>query len=254
MSRFSGKVAVVTGASSGMGREIAEALCREGATVVAVARRENRLQELAEKCKGMEGKILPFVADLMKDQENWDMIDYAVEKGGKLDILINNAGMMDEMKPVGEVDEDLYNRVMTLNAKSPMLAMQRAVQQMEKQENGGNIVNVASIGATNGCKAGAVYTMSKHALLGLTQNTAFMYVGKNIRCNAVCPGGVKTEVGVNMTAPSQLGIERVMAGVDTSIRQAEVEEISPLVLLLASDQASFINGAVIAIDGGVTSA
>nr|WP_076388097.1 SDR family NAD(P)-dependent oxidoreductase [Vaginimicrobium propionicum] len=254
MSRFSGKVAVVTGASSGMGRDIARALCAEGASVIAVARRQNRLEELAEKCEGMEGKIIPFVADLMNDDENHKMIEFAVEQCGKLDILVNNAGMMDEMKPVAEIDSELYDRVMTLNAKSPMLATQSAVLQMEKQETGGNIVNVASIGGTNGCKAGAIYTMSKHALVGLSKNTAFMYVGKNIRCNVVCPGGVKTEVGINMTAPSQLGIERVMAGVDTSIRQAEVEEISPLVLFLASDAASFITGAVVTADGGVTSA
>lgn len=254
MSRFSGKVAVVTGASSGMGRDIARALCAEGASVVAVARRQNRLEELAEKCQGMEGKIIPFVADLMSDDENHKMIEFAVEQCGKLDILVNNAGMMDDMKPVAEIDSDLYDRVMTLNAKSPMLATQSAVLQMEKQETGGNIVNVASIGGTNGCKAGAIYTMSKHALVGLTKNTAFMYVGKNIRCNVVCPGGVKTEVGINMSAPSQLGIERVMAGVDTTIRQAEVEEISPLVLFLASDAASFITGAVVTADGGVTSA
>ncbi len=251
MNRFTGKVAVVTGASSGMGRDIARALCQEGATVVAVARRQERLEELAEHCKDMPGKILPYVADLMKDEENHKMVDYAVEQAGRLDILINNAGMMDEMKPVGEIDDDLYNRVMTLNAKGPMLAMQRAVQIMEKQ-GGGNIINVASIGGTNGCKAGAVYTMSKHALVGLTQNTAFMYAGKNIRVNAICPGGVKTEVGVNMKAPSQLGLERVMAGVDTSIRQAEVEEITGLVLFIASDAASFITGSIITADGGVT--
>nr|WP_072515102.1 SDR family NAD(P)-dependent oxidoreductase [Ndongobacter massiliensis] len=253
MKRFSGKVAVVTGASSGMGRDIARGLCEEGAIVVAVARRQNRLEELAEKCKDMEGKILPYVADLMNDEENRKMVDYAVEQGGKIDILINNAGMMDEMKPVGEVDEDLYHRVMTLNAKSPMLAMQRAVQVMKEQETGGVILNIASIGGTNGCKAGAVYTMSKHALVGLTQNTAFMYAGKNIRCNAICPGGVKTEVGVNMKAPSQLGIARVMAGVDTSIRQAEVEEITGLALFVVSDAASFVNGSIITADGGVTS-
>lgn len=251
MERFLGKVAVVTGASSGMGRDIAQALCAEGATVVVVARRQERLEELAEKCQDMPGKILPYVADLMHDEENHKMIDYALTQAGRLDILINDAGMMDEMKPVGEVDDDLYQRVMTLNVKSPMLAMQKAVQIMEKQ-GGGNIINVASIGGTNGCKAGAVYTMSKHALIGLTQNTAFMYAGKNIRTNAICPGGVKTEVGINMKNPSPLGLERVMAGVDTSIRQAEVEEITGLVLFIASDAASFINGAVIAADGGVT--
>lgn len=251
MERFLGKVAVVTGASSGMGRDIARALCAEGATVVVVARRQERLEELAEKCQDMPGKILPYVADLMHDEENHKMIDYALTQAGRLDILINDAGMMDEMKPVGEVDDDLYQRVMTLNVKSPMLAMQKAVQIMEKQ-GGGNIINVASIGGTNGCKAGAVYTMSKHALIGLTQNTAFMYAGKNIRTNAICPGGVKTEVGINMKNPSPLGLERVMAGVDTSIRQAEVEEITGLVLFIASDAASFINGAVIAADGGVT--
>lgn len=250
--RFEGKTIVVTGASSGMGRAIALDLAKEGATVVAVARRRERLEELAEDARGAAGKILPYPGDISQKETNEQMIDFALERTGKLDVLINNAGIMDEFLPLGEMDDDEWNKVLAINLTGPMYAMRKAVTVMLEQPQGGQIINVASIGGLRGCRAGAAYTASKHALLGLTKNTAFMYADSNIRCNAVCPGGVDTEVGVNMQHPSQRGMARVMAGLDTSLRSGTVEEISALVLFLASDAAPFINGAELVIDGGVS--
>lgn len=250
--RFKNKVVVVTGASSGMGRTVAADFAKEGATVIAVARREERLLELKESCANEAGQIVPFVGDVSSDTVNEAMIDLAVKEYGKIDVLVNNAGIMDEFLPIAEVDNERIDKVLDLNLKGPMYAMRKAVQVMLEQETGGNIVNIASIGGTNGCRAGAVYTASKHALVGLTHNTAYMYANNNIRCNVICPGGVETEVAVNCSAPSEHGISRVMSGIDSSIRIGQSSEISPMVLFLASDDASFINGADIKIDGGVS--
>lgn len=250
--RFKDKVVVVTGASSGMGYDIALRFAEEGAKVVAVARRKERLEALAEEAKDLPGKVLPFPADLTVEGKCEEMIDFAVKEEGRLDILINNAGVMDEFRPVAETDDDTWNWVMTLNLEGPFRAMRRAVQVFLDQGEGGNIINIASLGGINGGKAGASYTASKHALIGLTKNTAYMYAPDNIRCNAICPGGIETEVMDSQKNVSEKGIARVMAGVDQGIRQGTVEEITSAVLYLASDESSFTTGANIVIDGGVT--
>lgn len=249
--RFTGKSVVVTGASSGMGRRIALDFAKEGATVIAVARRQERLNELVKEAEELTGKIIAFVGDISSEQVNNEMIDFAVKECGKLDVLVNNAGIMDEFKPLGEVSNEHWEKIFNINLNGPMYAMRKAVQVMTAQENGGNIINVASIGGVRGCRAGAAYTASKHALVGLTKNTAYMYTGK-LRCNVVCPGGVETEVMNSQTDISQAGIARVMAGLDSSIPSGKSEDISSAVLYIASDEARFMTGAEIIIDGGVS--
>ena len=250
--RFEGKSVVITGASSGMGWTIALDLAAEGATVVAVARRKERLEQLAAEAKNLPGTILPYPGDISLQEVNDKMIDYAVEKCGKIDILINNAGVMDEFIPIGELTNDTWEKIIKINLNGPMFAMRKAVQVMCEQETGGNIVNIASIGGIRGCRAGAAYTASKHALIGLTENTAYMYCGKNIRCNVLCPGGVETEVMNSQTNISQFGMSRVMAGLDTSIPAGKPKDISSAVLYMASDDSRFMNGATIVLDGGVS--
>lgn len=250
--RFEGKSVVVTGASSGMGRAIALDFAKEGATVIAVARRKERLEELSAEADQLAGKILPFPGDISSEEVNEKMIDFAVKTCGKLDILVNNAGIMDEFKPIGEVSNDLWERVMKVNLNGPMYAMRKAISVMCGQESGGNIVNVASIGGVRGCRAGAAYTASKHALVGLTENTAYMYVNNNIRCNVICPGGVDTEVMNSQTDISQMGMGRIMAGLDKAIPSGIPSDISSAVLFVASDDAKFMNGATLVIDGGVS--
>ncbi|NLZ49777.1 MAG: glucose 1-dehydrogenase [Clostridiales bacterium] len=244
-----GKVAIVTGASAGMGRAIALLFAKEGASVVAVARRKERLDELVEIAKEYEGSILAFQGDVSKKEDNEKMIDFAVEKFGKLDILVNNAGIMDEMMPVGEVEDELWNKVMSVNLNGPFYACRKAVNLMVNQGSG-NIINVASIGGLNGCKAGAAYTASKHALLGLTKNIAFMYADKGIRCNSICPGGVSTEIEV--ANPSQMGFARAKLGMASMPRFGSADEIATVALFLASDDSSFVNGAAIVADAGWT--
>lgn len=255
--RFEGKSVVVTGASSGMGRQIAYDFAKEGATVVAVARRQERLAELAAQVEadGLPGKILPFVGDVSSREANDAMIDFAVEQTGKLDVLVNNAGIMDGFEPIGDISDERWEKVFAVNVNGPMYAMRKAVQVMLGQESRGNIVNVASIGGTNGARAGAAYTASKHALVGMTENTGYMYAHEGIRCNAICPGGVKTEIAGSMMADAginQFGMGRSMAGLDGEIRQAEPEELAAAVLFAASDEASFMTGACVKVDGGVS--
>lgn len=251
--KLEGKSVVVTGASSGMGRAIALKFAEEGATIIAVARRKERLDELVKEAGGKPGHIIPFIGDVSLQEVNEAMIDLAVKETGKLDILVNNAGVMDEFKPIGEVSNEHWDKILKVNLYGPMFAMRKAVEVMSSQENGGNIINIASIGGICGCRAGAAYTASKHAIVGLTKNTAVMYVSKKIRCNAICPGGVATEVMNSQKNISELGMARVMAAIDRSIEMGQPQDIAAGALFLASDESKFVNGTVLVIDGAVSS-
>ena len=249
--KLCGKVAVVTGASSGMGRSIALLYAKEGASVVAVARRKEKLDELVEMSKDYDGKIIAMQGDVSKKEDNEKMIELAIESFGKIDILVNNAGVMDEMMPVAEVPDELWEKVMSVNLDGPFYACRKAVNSMLKQGSG-IIINVGSIGGLNGCRAGVSYTASKYALLGLTKNIGFMYADKGIRCNIICPGGVESEIGVGISHPSGFGFSRVRLGMGNVPRSGSPEEIATIALFLATDDSSFINGTEIVADAGWT--
>ena len=251
--KLKGKVAIVTGASGGMGRDIAHLFAKEGATVYAAARRVERLEELAEKTKDLEGKVIPYGVDLMNKEDTEKMMEFVIEDAGKLDILVNNAGIMDDFSPVGDVTDEMLERVLHLNVFSLFYSMRKAVNIFEEQ-GGGNIINVASIGGLFGARAGAVYTASKHAVVGLTKNTGFLYAKRNIRCNAICPGGVDTEIGASefMKNVNMKGMNEIMVMAAGNPRSGTGEEIATIALFLASDDSSFINGQAIAADSGWT--
>lgn len=247
------KVSIVTGASSGIGRDIAYYFAKEGATVYAVARRIERLEELSKEAKDLEGEIIPIEADLMSKEKTEEMIEEAYEKSGKLDILVNNAGIMDDFSPIGDVEDNMIERIFKLNVYSPMYAMRKAVN-IFLENDGGNIINISSLGGLYGARAGAVYTASKHALTGLTKNTAFMYSKKNIRANEINPGGIATEVGSGefMQNVNKEGIDMAMSGVAGNPREGQSNEIASIAVFLASDDSSYINGESIKADGGWT--
>ncbi|WP_077368328.1 SDR family NAD(P)-dependent oxidoreductase [Anaerosalibacter sp. Marseille-P3206] len=251
--KLHGKVAVVTGASAGMGKDIAYLFAKEGAIVYAVARRVERLEELANSVKNFEGKIIPYGADLINKEEAEKVIDFAYNNSGKLDILVNNAGIMDNFSPVGDVDDNMLEKVFSLNVYAPFYTSRKAVK-IFLEQGSGNIVNVASIGGLYGARAGAAYTASKHALVGLTKNTGYMYAKKNIRCNAICPGGVETEIATGdfMKNVNQEGLNIIMANVGGNPRSGTGMEIANLALFLASEDSSFINGQCITADSGWT--
>lgn len=251
--KLKGKVAVVTGASSGMGREIAYVFAREGAVVYAAARRLEKLEELAEKTKDFEGKIIPVSSNLINQEDAEKLIEYAYSDSGKLDILVNNAGIMDDFSGVGDVNDEMMNKVFDLNVFAPFYTSRKAVNLFLK-EGKGVIVNIASIGGLYGARAGAVYTASKHALVGLTKNTGYMYAKKNIRCNAICPGAIETDIGSGeyMKHVNQDGMNTIMANIGGNPRSGSPSEIAEIAVFLASDESSLINGQCLAADAGWT--
>jgi len=249
--KLEGKVAVVTGAGSGMGREIAKLFAREGAKVVVSDYVEQTAKETVDMITGAGGTATLAVADVSKEEDVQRMIDTAVQTYGTLDILVNNAGIMDGMTPAHELTDPLWERVIAVNTTGPMRAIRKALP-IFMAKGKGVIINIASIGGLQGSRAGAAYTTSKHALIGLTRNVGFQYAGHGIRCNAIAPGGVETNIGTGIAAPSKFGMDHAMKGMAANPRTGKPEEIATVALFLASDDASFVNGAVIVADAGWT--
>lgn len=249
MGKLTGKTAVVTGASSGMGKEIVTLFAKEGANVVAVARRKERLEELAASLKDEEGCVLPFPGDISSKDVNEAMIDFAVEKFGKLDILVNNAGIMDDMAAVGDFNDDKLMQVFSVNVYGPFYATRKAVNTFKAQGSRGSIVHIASEGAYKTC-AGAVYCASKSAVVTLSRNTAYMYKEEGIRSNAIIAGGFATEISTSMGMPNMEAYGKLKANLATSPAPGDPVEIAKAVVFLASDDAAYISGAELAVDGG----
>jgi len=247
------KVVVVTGASSRMGRTICDMFSREGAHVLAVAMGRKRLDELAQYAARHGGEVVPFVGDMTIKADIEGMIDEAVRLFGRVDVLINNAGIMDDFSPVGEFDDEMFEKVLKLNLEAPAYAMRRVIKEFERQ-GGGVIINIASVGGLFGCRAGAAYTASKHGLIGLTKNTAYMYANKNIRCNAICPGSIKKEADREefMDRLNESGKSIAEKGMSLVDRPGESEEIADVAIFLASESSSYINGQALVVDGGWT--
>ena len=247
--RLEGKSIVVTGASSGMGKEIVRRFAKEGANIIAVARRKERLEELAESLKDYPGKVIPFTGDVSRQEDNEAAIEAAVKEFGKLDVLVNNAGIMDDMSPIGDFTNEKLEKVFQVNVYGPMYAMRKAVAVFKEQGNGGNIINVASLGAFRSC-AGAVYCASKAAIVSASKNTAYMYQPDGIRCNVIAPGGINTEISTAMGMPNMAGYGRVKNVLATAPAPGNPEDIANAALFFASDESSYVNGDVMYVDGG----
>ena len=247
--RLEGKSIVVTGASSGMGKAIVERFVKEGAYVVAVARRYQRLEALKESLKEEPGKIVIFQGDVSKRKDNEKMIDLAVSEFGKLDVLVNNAGIMDDMSGIKDATDEKFEQVMKVNVYGPMCAMRKAISVFKEQGNGGNIINVASVGGMRSV-AGAMYCASKAAVLSMTKNTAFMYFPDKIRCNAIAPGGIQTEISHSMGMPNMEGYGRVQKILAAAPEMGMPEDIANAALFLASDESSYVSGDTLIVDGG----
>lgn len=248
--KLEGKVAVVTGAGSGMGKEIAVLFAKEGAKVVVSDLNEQSAKATVALIEAANGVAVAVAANVAKEEDVQNMIDTAVKTYGTLDILVNNAGIMDGMVPAHELTDDMWERVFAVNTTGPMRAIRKALPLfMEKGK--GTIVNIASVGGLYGSRAGAAYTSAKHAVVGLTKNVGYQYAKLGIRCNAIAPGGVKTNIGMG-AAPSQFGLEKAMTGMGINPRTGEPEEIAAVALFLASDDSSFVNATVITADAGWT--
>ncbi|WP_435167613.1 SDR family oxidoreductase [Paenibacillus glycanilyticus] len=249
--RLSGKVAVITGAASGMGKAIAELYAAEGAKVVVSDLRVDTAQTVVDGIGEKGGTAVAVAANVAKEEDVQQLIDTAVEKFGTVDILVNNAGIMDNFVPAADLTDELWERIFAINTTGPMRTI-RKVLPLFLEKKAGVIVNIASAGGLFGSRAGAAYTASKHAVVGLTKNVGFQYATQGIRCNAIAPGGVNTNIGTSINAPSPFGMERAMAGIQVNPRAGEPEEIAKVALFLASDDSSFVNGTVVTADAGWT--
>lgn len=249
--RLQNKVAIVTGAASGMGKAIAEGYAKEGAKVVVSDLNLDGANAVAEGIKNAGGEAIALQTNVTSDSDLEHLFSETQKAFGQLDILVNNAGIMDGMEPVGEISDERWNKVFEVNTVSVMKTSRMAVKLFLEQGHG-TIVNNISAGGLYGGRAGAAYTASKHAAVGLTKNIAFMYANKNIRCNGIAPGAVITNISTTMTNMSEYGASRQALGMPINPRAGQPEEIAQMAIFLGSDESSFVNGQIIAVDGGWT--
>lgn len=245
--RFAGKVGIITGAGSGIGKATIERFVNEGGTAVAVDISAPRMQQLSAEFKARNQEIKAVSGDLADDATISEIIKIA---GDHVDVLINNAGIMDDFVPLDELDDELWNRVIAVNLTSVMKLSRAVVKLMLKQGNGSIVMTSSGASFKSGI-AGTAYTTSKHGLNGLIKSIATIYGSRGIRCNGVAPGGTKTNI-MDMSKPikGQKTLELLGPNMANASKTAEPEEIAACILFLASEDASNVNGAILASDAG----
>ena len=247
-SRHAGRVALVTGAASGIGLASFLRLAREGAAVVGCDVDRRGLDEARASAAALGGRCEIVRADLRDVDEIQSLVRGVLETHDRIDILANVAGVSDGFVGLHELPDDEWDRVLGVNLTAPMLLC-RAVLPHMRAAGGGAIVNVASIAALGG-NGGVAYCVSKHGLLGLSRSIAWMYRDEGIRCNVVCPGRVETNIRSSFAQMSEWGYERQASFLALAERVAQPDEVATLISWLASAEASNMNGAVVSSDGG----
>jgi 3-oxoacyl-[acyl-carrier protein] reductase len=247
--RLQDKVALITGAGSGIGRASAERFAVEGAQVVVVDLKGAEETVAAIEAAGGEG--LALRTDVADEDAVAAMAEVALERFGKVDVLMNNAGILEDFLPAADTPTSIWDRVLGVNLFAQFFTARALLPQMVERGDGA-IINVASTAGLNGGNGGAAYTTSKHGVIGFTRQLCFDYARKGIRCNVICPGAVETGMTKEIFASPDAA---VMAAVESAPigRWAQPDELAAAALFLASDEASFVNGAVYVVDGGFDS-
>lgn len=250
VNRFAGKVALVTGAASGIGRAVALRLAAEGADVHALDISTSGLDSTVTRAGGCTGSVTPVVSDVRDRAECFRAVAGVIEDRGRLDVLGNVAGIAsaDHFTTVSEAD---YRRMFAVNVDGCFFLAQAAIPHLI--ENDGNIVNIASTAGLVGQPYTVLYTMTKGAVVQLTRSLAWEYIRTRMRVNAIAPGVVHTELVGDFAAPDDLDRD-LIAGLSTPRAPATADDIAALFCFVASDEARNINGAILPTDSGVTAA
>lgn len=242
---YAGRSAIVTGAASGIGTAMVERLLEAGARVTACDVDESGLAALEAR---LDGSLRTALCDVGDDDQVRAAVDGHAKRWGGLDALFNNAGIMDDYAPLSELEDEQYQRVMRVNIDGAM-RMARAAVRVMLDGDGGAIVNTASAAALRGGRAGTAYTISKHAVIGLTRSIAFMHASDGIRCNALCPGNTDTGLGWRMRSNAKgLGeLKPIFATVPDATTPSRMAGVA---LFLGSDDAADVTGQVLTSDRG----
>jgi NAD(P)-dependent dehydrogenase (short-subunit alcohol dehydrogenase family) len=247
--RFAGRGILVTGAGSGIGRAAAQLFANEGGRVVVVDQDENEAQATVTSIRQAGGEALAIGADVSREADCRGMVERALAAYGRLHVAFNNAGIGASGFAVADEEEVTWSRLIDVNLKGIFLGMKYEIPAMVGA-GGGAIVNTASVAGLVGERGIGAYSASKHGVVGLTRTAALDYIGQGVRINAVCPGATRTRILASWFQDPK--VESFILSRHPIGRIAEPEEIARAVLFLASDDASFIVGQALAVDGGLT--
>jgi len=247
--RFDGKIALVTGATAGIGRATAIAFAREGAKVVAAGRRETEGDDTIRAIRQAGGDGIFVRTDVAVDTEVEALVRRTVGEYGRLDVAFNNAGTI-ALSPVVKETEERFRAVIDTNVKGVFACLKYEIREMLKT-GGGAIVNTSSLAGLVGSRDRSLYAASKHAVIGLTKSTALEVAGHSIRVNAVCPAAIEGAMDVLFMDYFAITKEQMASAVPLR-RAGAPEDVAAAVLFLCSAEASFITGATLAVDGGMT--
>jgi NAD(P)-dependent dehydrogenase (short-subunit alcohol dehydrogenase family) len=247
-TQLEGKVGLVTGGTSGVGRETALLFAKAGVKVVVAGRRETEGNETVELIHAAGGEALFVKTDVSKGMEVDVLVQKTVEKFGRLDVAFNNAGIEGTWAPIVRLSEEDWDRTIDINLKGVWLCLKHEIRQMLKQGSGGAIVNMASIMGLAGSVGTAAYSASKHGVIGLTKSAALENAKSGIRINAVCPGFTETPMAERIfRAP---GVRKHVLSCHPIGRFARPSEIAEGVVWMCSERASFMTGQSMVLDGG----
>lgn len=249
LQTLSGKVALVTGASSGIGRATAVELARRGAKVVASARRRSEIEALVAEIRNAGGEAMAAVADINIEQDVMDLVAKTISTYGRIDIAFNNAGTEGEFTPFVDQSNEVYETIFNANVRGVFWSMKHEAKAMLAQGSG-TIINNASMGGVIGFANAGLYIASKHAVLGLTKTASIELFKKGVRVNAVNPGIIDTPFQDRIWPSAEA--KEAFAASTVPGRAGSPEEIAAVVAFLASDDASFVSGHGLLVDGGYT--